>query len=106
MISGVLAPNHNTALLAHHGLIACGGSIEEATYRAWFFERAARMQLDAVAVGKTGGELQRVPHDVASAARDWRASVGPVNAHFNAWARKALRDPANRALAAVIGARA
>lgn len=104
LISGVLAPDHKAALLAHHGLITCGGSIEEATYRAWFFERAARMQLDAVAM--TGGGLEHVRHDVATAARDWRASAGPVNAHFNAWARKALRDPANRTLAGVIKSRA
>ena len=44
LISGVLAPDHKAALLAHHGLITCGGSIEEATYRAWFFERARQLK--------------------------------------------------------------
>jgi L-fuculose-phosphate aldolase len=34
-----------TILLANHGLLAAGSSIEEATYLAVFFERAARMQL-------------------------------------------------------------
>ncbi|MFL6567290.1 MAG: class II aldolase/adducin family protein [Burkholderiales bacterium] len=33
-----------TILLANHGLLAAGASVEEATYLAVFFERAARMQ--------------------------------------------------------------
>lgn len=38
-------------LLAHHGLMTVGASVEEATYLAYFMERAARMQLDAGALG-------------------------------------------------------
>lgn len=39
-------------LLAHHGLLTSGKSVEEATYLAYFFEQAARMQLDAEAAGE------------------------------------------------------
>ena len=38
-------------LLAHHGLLTVGKSVEEATYLAYNFELAARMQLDAESVG-------------------------------------------------------
>ncbi len=40
-----------TILLANHGLLAAAASVEEATYLAVFFERAARMQLRAMAAG-------------------------------------------------------
>lgn len=92
LIAGVLAPNHMAALLAHHGLIVGGRTLEEATYRAWFFERAARMQLDAVS-SLGGGGIKHTKSDVAEQARDWRIDDGPVKAHFNAWARRALRQP-------------
>jgi len=92
LISGVLAPNHMAALLAHHGLIVGGHTLEEATYRAWFFERAARMQLDAVA-SLGGGSIKHTKRNIAEQARDWRINDGPVKAHFNAWARRVLRQP-------------
>lgn len=38
-------------LLAHHGLLTVGKSVEEATCLAYWFELAARMQLDAEAAG-------------------------------------------------------
>ena len=38
-------------LLAHHGLLTVGKSVEEATYLAYNFELAARVQLDAESVG-------------------------------------------------------
>ena len=38
-------------LLAHHGLLTVGKSVEEATYLAYNFELAARLQLDAEAAG-------------------------------------------------------
>ena len=95
IISSVLAPNHHAALLAHHGLIVTGSgdaAIEQATYRAWFFEYAARMQLDALSANG-GRDVTHVRADIAKKARDWRINDGPVRAHFNAWARKVLRAP-------------
>ncbi len=38
-------------LLAHHGLLTVGKSVEEATYLAYNFELAARLQLDAESAG-------------------------------------------------------
>ena len=39
-------------LLAHHGVVMLGKSVEEATYLAYHVELAARMQLDAEAAGQ------------------------------------------------------
>src|SRR6185295_5140371 len=50
IISGALG-SAKTILLSNHGLLTTGNSIEEATYLAVFFERAARMQLRAMAAG-------------------------------------------------------
>jgi L-fuculose-phosphate aldolase len=84
--------DRNAALLAHHGLIVGGRTIEEATYRAYFFERAAALQLAAMAaVGGDVSKLPRVDPALGITARNWRISPGPVNAHFHAWAREALR---------------
>ena len=35
-------------------------------------------------------------------ARGWRINDGPVKAHFNAWARRVLREPKHRDLAATL----
>ena len=40
-----------TILLANHGLLTTGAYVEEAAYLAVFFERAARMELRALAAG-------------------------------------------------------
>jgi len=50
IISAALG-DKKSILLAHHGLLTTGTSVEEATYLAYFFEQAARMQLDAEAAG-------------------------------------------------------
>src|ERR1700704_3382558 len=50
IISGALG-DAKCILLANHGLLTVGTSVEEATYLAVFFERAARMQLRAMAAG-------------------------------------------------------
>lgn len=91
IITGVLAPNHNAALLAHHGMIVAGRTVEEATYRAVFFERAAQVQLAMMAAN--GGSLNNLPQvdkHLAEIARDWRISEGPVKAHYYSWARQTL----------------
>jgi len=93
LISGVLAPSYWSALLAHHGLIVGGRSVEEAVYRAYFFERAARMQLDAMAaVGGDMDRLKRTRPELSRKARDWRISEGPVRAHWNGWAQLIAQD--------------
>jgi L-fuculose-phosphate aldolase len=82
---------HSSALLAHHGLITTGRNIEEATYRAFFMEVAAEMQLKMMAAN--GGSIKGLPitdHKLSEIARDWRGSDGPVKAHFYAWARQTI----------------
>jgi len=91
LISGLLGENHWSGLLANHGLIVAGKNIEEACYRAYFFERAAETQLMAMAA--TGGKLKHVKKHLGDQARDWRMSEGPVQAHFRFWSRMVLRDP-------------
>jgi L-fuculose-phosphate aldolase len=96
IITKVLGPNYNSALLAHHGLIVVGRTIEEATYRAFFFERAAQMQLQLMASnGGTLNNLPQVDQKLAEIARNWRISDGPVKAHYYSWARMTLKNHSN-----------
>lgn len=73
-----------TILLANHGLLAAAASIEEATYLAVFFERAARMQLRAMAAGG----YREVEARLAEEARDFLLQPSIVNATFAYWARR------------------
>jgi L-fuculose-phosphate aldolase len=74
-------------LLAHHGLLAAGRSVQEAAFLAVFMERMARQQLDAAKVGGAkpidAGEARR--------ARDFLRSDRIMNITFDAWARRAER---------------
>jgi L-fuculose-phosphate aldolase len=93
IISTLLGEKHMAGLLAHHGMIVAGKTIEEATYRAYFFEHAAKMQLMTMAAN--GGSLVGLPEvrsDLAATAREWRASDGATKAHFYSWARQALKN--------------
>ncbi|MEQ1720705.1 MAG: aldolase [Nitrosomonas sp.] len=83
------AIGHKKALLlAHHGLLIASSSIEEACILALAFERAARMQLLAMAVGK----IQPLDPELGQEAHDWilrgqRCAVG-----FAYYARRSLRN--------------
>lgn len=70
-------------LLANHGLLAAGASVEEAAYLAVFFERAARMQLRAMAAGG----YREVKPELAEEARDFLLQPSIVRATFQCWAR-------------------
>jgi len=83
IISGALA-EAKTILLANHGLLAAGASIEEATYLAVFFERAARMQLRAMAAGG----FREVRPELAEEAREFLLQPSIVRGTFAYWARK------------------
>jgi L-fuculose-phosphate aldolase len=86
IISAGLGDKH-AILLAHHGILAAGRSVQEAAFLAVFMERAARQQLDAA---KVGGAK---PVDAAEAARarDFLRSERIMNMTFDAWARRAER---------------
>ena len=83
IISGALG-DAKTILLANHGLLAAGSSIEEATYLAVFFERAARMQLRAIAAGG----FKEVKPKLAEEARDFLLQPSIVRGTFAYWARR------------------
>ena len=71
-------------LLAHHGLLTVGKSVEEATYLAYYFELAARMQLDAEAAGS----LRSVPEVHGLEARRFLRQDAIVGASFDHLARR------------------
>jgi L-fuculose-phosphate aldolase len=84
IISGALG-GAKTILLANHGLLAAGASVEEATYLAVFMERAARMQLLAAAAGG----VKEVRPELAREARDFLLQRSIVRGTFAYWARRA-----------------
>jgi L-fuculose-phosphate aldolase len=76
-----------TILLANHGLLAAGTSVEESTYLAVFMERAARMQLRAMAAGG----YREVKPELADEARDFLLQPSIVKGTFNYWTRRSNR---------------
>ena len=75
---------NRSILLAHHGILTAGASVEEATYLAVFMERAARLQVMAESIGT----IKEIPAECAQDAHDFLLKPSVVNATFNAWARK------------------
>jgi L-fuculose-phosphate aldolase len=83
IISGALG-EAKTILLANHGLLAAGASVEEATYLAVFMERACRMQLLAAAAGG----VKEVKPELAREARDFLLQRSIVRGTFAYWSRR------------------
>jgi len=83
IISGALGGS-KSILLANHGLLAAGATVEEATYLAVFFERAARRQLLAMAAGG----FKEVKPALAEEARDFLLQPSIVRGTFAYWARR------------------
>jgi L-fuculose-phosphate aldolase len=76
--------------LSNHGLATVGASIEEAAYLALCFERAAKMQVRARAIGP----LTELDPDFARDAHDYMTDPSMVTTQFRRFARRALRqDP-------------
>lgn len=73
-----------TILLSNHGLLTAGASIEEATYLAVFFERAARMQVRAMAAGG----FKEVKPELAEEACRFLLQPSIVRGTFAYWARR------------------
>ncbi len=74
-------------LLSHHGMLIAAGSVEEACVLALQFERAARMQLLAMAAGK----IQPIPPALGREAHDWILTPKRSQVGFSYYARRALR---------------
>lgn len=78
-------------LLAHHGLIVTGRTVEEATVLALMMEHAAELQLRAEAAG----DIATVPDALARDAQRFLLQPSIVDATFRSFADRVLRvDPA------------
>lgn len=75
------------ALLAHHGQLVAGASVAEACSLAVLIERAAKLQLAAMAAGA----IQPLPDELAREAHDWTLTPSRSRANFAYYARRALQ---------------
>lgn len=73
-------------LLAHHGQVVAGASVEEACSLAVLIERAAKLQLAAMAAGT----IKELPESLAREAHDWTLRPERSQANFAYYARRAL----------------
>ena len=74
-------------LLSNHGLLTTGTTIEEATYLAIQFERAARLQILAESVG----DIQPIKGVHGREAHDFLLQDSIIFGTFNAWSEEILR---------------
>ena len=86
LISAALG-DKRTALLANHGCVCTGATLQEAVYLSVFAERAARMALTALAAGP----LQPIGAAAAREAHDFLLQPTIVSATFAYWARQVAR---------------
>lgn len=75
-------------LLAHHGQIVAGASVEEACSLAVLIERAAKLQLAAM----SAGTIKELPEELAREAHDWTLRPERSQANFAYYARRALKQ--------------
>lgn len=73
-------------VLAHHGQIIAGASIEEACSLGVLIERAAKLQLAAM----SAGQVKPLPEKLAREAHDWTLLPNRSRANFAYYARRAL----------------
>ncbi|MEB4210522.1 aldolase [Mycobacterium sp. 94-17] len=78
--------NKKAVLLAHHGHVIAGASVEEACSLSILIERAAKLQLAAMAAGT----VKELPAELAREAHDWTLSPQRSRANFAYYARRAL----------------
>lgn len=90
LISAALG-NKRALLLAHHGLLVAGSSVEEACLVAIAFERAARMHLLAA----SAGPIQSIEPELGREAHDWILTPKRNAVGFAYYARRALRSGRN-----------
>lgn len=87
IISSALGQNR-AILLAHHGMLVTGKTVEEACVLALLMERAARLQLAAM----QAGEIKPISPKLAEEAHDWTSTPKRHAVTFGYYARRALRD--------------
>lgn len=87
IISAALG-DKKAVLLAHHGQVVAGNSVEEACSLAMLIERAAQLQLLAM----SAGTIQPLPPNLAKEAHDWTLTAKRSQTNFAYYARRALRQ--------------
>lgn len=80
--------NKRAILLANHGLLTAGKSVEEATVMAIWLEQVAALQLRARAIGP----VKPVPADRARESHDFLVKPKILELTFAYFARRALRE--------------
>jgi ribulose-5-phosphate 4-epimerase/fuculose-1-phosphate aldolase len=75
-------------ILVSHGAIVIGSSVEEATYRAYTFDRMCRLTADALVAGEPTREI--APEFRASLLEAFRTHA--LDAFWNGAVRRLLRD--------------
>ncbi|AZQ84626.1 aldolase [Colwellia sp. Arc7-635] len=86
LISKALGSNR-AVFLAHHGQLVTGKTIEEACNLAILIERAAKLQLLAMAAG----EIKALPADLAQEAHYWVSTDKRNKVNFAYYVRQALK---------------
>lgn len=84
LISDALG-SKKTILLANHGMLATGGYVEEAAYLGVFFERAARMEMRALAAGG----IKEPKPELLREAGEFLLKPSIVRGTFAYWTRRA-----------------
>jgi L-fuculose-phosphate aldolase len=82
IISAALG-DKKAVLLAHHGLVVAGASVEEACVLGVMFERAAKLQLLAMAAG----QIKPIPEDLGLEAQRWVSTPKRIAAAFDYYRR-------------------
>ncbi len=94
IISDALGDKYNNILLANHGYLCSGDTIERALYRSFWIEKSAEIQLKAMqAIGGLHMYQEHIKQAnpiYAKEANKFNLSNGFVQLHFNCWARKAI----------------
>ena len=83
IITEALQDKH-AIILAHHGYLVAGKTVQEACYLSVYLERAARMQLRAAAVG----QIRPVPDALAKEAGAYLRKPSIVDATFDYYCRQ------------------
>ena len=87
LIAGALG-DRRAVLLAHHGQLCAGRSVEEATVLSITIEHAARLQL----LARGAGEIRPIAPEPGREARGWRSRPEQTALAFRYHARRVLRD--------------
>ncbi|MGE0799064.1 MAG: aldolase [Lautropia sp.] len=74
-------------LLAHHGLLVAGASVEEACVLGVMFEQAARLQL----LASSAGTIRPIPPELGEEAQRWLMTPRRAKVDFAYFGRRARR---------------